>query len=83
MEMIVSPTGNVRFVYSDALADLIRELGGEVRGGRASFVEPDEDWNWLVDLSPVSGPQLGPFKLRETALAVEREWLSQHEVPVP
>jgi hypothetical protein len=28
-----------------------------------------------VDLSPVSGPTLGPFQNRSEALAAERSWL--------
>jgi hypothetical protein len=45
---------------------------------RGSHVEPDEHGNWLCDLSPVSGPLLGPFASRSAALAAEVDWLTQH-----
>jgi hypothetical protein len=30
---------------------------------------------WSVDMSPVGGPVMGPYRLRETAIAVEVQWL--------
>ena len=36
---------------------------------RASHVEPDVEGRWFADLTPVSGPLLGPFIRRSEALA--------------
>ena len=75
MELIVSPTGEVRCVYAEIL-DLT--CLGTLSICRASHVEPDTAGQWRVDLRPVSGPELGPFPLRSQALAAEHAWLSQH-----
>ena len=45
---------------------------------RASHVEPDATGQWIVNLSPVGGPCLGPFSLRSAALQAEVDWLDQH-----
>ena len=45
---------------------------------RASHVEPDQQGRWLVDLTPASGPILGPFRHRSEALAAEHSWLETH-----
>ena len=82
-DLIISPSGRVRFIYSDDLQPLIADLGGEATGGRASRVEPDSAWRWWVDMTPVGGGQLGPFDTREEALAAEVEWLRAHDLPVP
>lgn len=69
----VSPDGQLRCVYDDALQPL---LGlGSLTLTRASHVEPDAAGQWWADLAPVGGPKLGPFTLRAAALEVEREWL--------
>jgi hypothetical protein len=72
MELLVGPDGTVRCVYGDEL-DLLTL--GEVKIRRASHVEPDERGRWWADLSPVSGPTLGPFAKRGQALDAEVEWL--------
>lgn len=33
---------------------------------------------WRVDLGPVDGPIVGPFKLRETAINVEIAYIEKH-----
>ncbi len=38
---------------------------------------------WFADLLPVDGPVLGPFDTREDGLAAERDWLHEHNIPVP
>lgn len=38
---------------------------------------------WYVDLTPVSGPVLGPFTTREAALEIEKAWLFAQAVPTP
>jgi len=80
MDIIVSTDGHIRHIYDDKL-DLTKV--GQVRISRASHVEPDDTGAWLVDLSPVNGPTLGPFVKRAAALAAEVAWLEQHDVPVP
>jgi len=75
MELIVTPTGDVRCVY-DELMDV--SALGAVHIRRASHVEPDARGQWLVDLSPVGGPLLGPCERRSCALAAEHDWLSRY-----
>ena len=78
MNIIISPAGQIRFIYSDDLIGLIQE--GEARTRRASHVEPDES-GWSADLSPVGGPKLGPFATRDEALKAEVAWLEAKEIP--
>jgi len=78
MDLIVSPGGTVRAVYSEEI-----EFGslGPVVISRASHVEPDDSGRWLADLTPVAGPVLGPFDLRSEALEVEHAWLATNWLP--
>lgn len=73
---IVTKDGDICFIWDDALAFLIDLGKPEIK--RASHVEPTRDGRWVADLSPVNGPVLGPFRLRQEALDAEREWLSKH-----
>ncbi len=75
MELVIEPGGQVRYVYEE-LVDL--SCLGRVALRRASHVEPDDDGHWYADLSPLAGPQLGPFACRSLALAAETDWLRQH-----
>lgn len=75
MHLLISTTGDVRCIYNEAIP--LQELG-TISIQRASHVEPDTNGRWLADLSPVSGPLLGPFALRSEALAAEVAWLEQH-----
>lgn len=72
----VDREGNLQFIYTDDLAELLEE--GQPHVSRASHVEPTEDGQWTADMSPVDGPVLGPFQLRGTALAEEVAWLEQN-----
>ena len=72
MEMVIVPGGTIRCLYGEEL-DL--NALGRVAICRGSHVEPDEQGRWIADLSPVSGPRLGPFALRSEALAAEQRWL--------
>ena len=75
MNINITVTGEVRFIYADDLQPLL-ELGSpQVR--RASHVEPNKDGRWTADMSPVCGPLIGPFTLRSEALAAEVNWLSE------
>ncbi len=72
MQLAVDPSGTIRCIYSEAIE--LANLGtATIR--RASHVEPDQNGQWLADLSPLSGPVLGPFPLRSRALAAEQAWL--------
>ena len=75
MQLTIEPGGIVHAVYDEAI-DLAEF--GPVTIRRASHCEPDEQGRWWVDLSPVSGPVLGPFHRRTEALRAEHQWLNQH-----
>ncbi len=78
MKLLISPQGTVHCVYSEAI-DLATL--GRLAISRGSYVEPNVDGLWNVDLSPVDGPQLGPFTQRSAALESETDWLEQHWLP--
>ena len=75
MELIIEPTGSVRCVYDESI-DLSQI--GKVQIRRASHVEPTSDGQWMADLSPVSGPKLGPFQTRSEAIRAELHWLQSN-----
>ena len=75
MELIVSGTGVVRCIYSEAFP--LSQLGN-LSITRASHVEPNSVGQWMADLSPVGGPVLGPFEFRTDAIAAEVDWLRKH-----
>jgi len=72
MQLVIKPGGVVRCVYAEAID--LSALGNPAIS-RASHVEPDEQGRWSADLSPVSGPVLGPFDHRSEALEAEQAWL--------
>lgn len=74
MQIIIEPNGTLRCVYSEEIE--LNELG-EVQIQRGSHVEPSPD-GWTVDLSPVNGPVLAPFRQRSEALRAELQWLNEH-----
>ena len=80
MELIIDPTGDTRCVYDEQinLASL-----GNLNIRRASHVEPNDQGEWMADMSPVDGPTLGPFSSRSIALEAEQRWLSQHWLEQP
>jgi len=80
MDILIGPDGQLRHIYNDNLD--LAELG-PITISRASHVEPDTSGHWIVDLSPVNGPQFGPFVKRSAALAAEVAWLEQQGLPVP
>ena len=75
MQLVINRDGLVRCVYDDALE--LAQLG-RLNIRRASHVEPNDNGQWLADLSPVAGPVLGPFRMRGQALSAERQWLEAH-----
>ena len=76
MLVTITPDGTLKFLYNDDLRPLM-ELGKSTVS-RASDVEPTAEGEWTADLSRVGGPVLGPFKLREQALAAEVSWLENN-----
>ena len=80
MELIISADGDARCVYGE---ELNLTALGEVQIRRASHVEPDELGCWWADLSPISGPKLGPFAHRSVALEAEILWLLQRLPQIP
>ena len=78
MELIILPSGMARCIYDEALP--LSELG-KLSITRASHVEPNPVGQWIADLSPVSGPKLGPFDQRTDALAAEVDWLRRNWLP--
>jgi hypothetical protein len=80
MQLRVDADGSVRCLYDERID--VTALGvASIR--RASYVEPDAEGAWWADLSPVAGPQLGPFHLRSQALDAERDWLEAHWLSEP
>jgi hypothetical protein len=75
MELLIELGGQGRCIYGETI-DLAQL--GTLTIRRGSHVEPDERGQWVCDLSPVSGPTLGPFVARSEALTAEVAWLSQH-----
>jgi hypothetical protein len=75
MQLVITPRGQVRCIYGEAI-DLAQLGQPEIR--RGSFVEPIETGKWYADLTPVTGPMLGPFDNRSEALAAEEAWLLTH-----
>lgn len=76
LSVIITPDGRIGFIWDDRLSVLGEEGSMQIR--RASHVEPTAAGLWIADLAPSNGPKLGPFKLRDVALAAEREWLQEH-----
>ena len=72
VSIIVQPNGDLRMIYYDDIATLLTL--GDSRIVRASHVEPAAQ-GWTADMSPVEGPVLGPFTLRQDALDAEVAWL--------
>jgi len=75
MQLVVTPDGAVRCLYSE---ELNLHALGTLTIVRGSHVEPTANGRWTADLSPVSGPLLGPFDSRSQALAAESRWLEEH-----
>ena len=70
--------GTIILVYTDDLCDLI--ASGRATIARASHVEPAPGGGWTADMTPSSGPVLGPFPLRQQALDAEVAWINAHVI---
>src|SRR5262245_25376984 len=75
MELVVKASGSIRCLYDESIN--LHELGRPIIT-RASHVEPTPDGQWQADLSPASGPLLGPFTRRSDALRAESRWLEEN-----
>ena len=75
MELVIDARGQGRCIYEEAI-DLAAL--GKLRIKRASYVEPDSQGRWFVDLRPSMGSTLGPFMLRSEAVRAELIWLKQN-----
>ena len=80
MTLVIEPSGDMRCIYAEAI-DL--SYLGSLSINRASHVEPDANGRWWADLSPVSGPKLGPFGRRTEALVAEQHWLETNWLTAP
>lgn len=75
MQLIIETGGTVRCLYGEAIE---LTMLGPLQIARASHVEPTTSGQWLADLSPLSGPVLGPFVCRSEALSAEEAWITEH-----
>ena len=75
MQILIEPGGTVRCIYGEAI-----ELAalGLLQIRRASHVEPTAGGQWLADMSPLSGPLVGPFACRSEALVAEEAWITEN-----
>ena len=80
MNLIIDDIGTIRCLYGEEID--LSSLGGMtiVRG---SHVEPDANGQWFADMSPASGPILGPFRSRSQALEAEARWLETNRLMQP
>lgn len=75
----IRANGDMRFIWSDELAPLADS--GVATTRRVSNVEQaGPGQGWTADMSPVDGPELGPFRLRRDALSAEQAWLNDHGI---
>jgi hypothetical protein len=75
MQLVVHSNGTAHCLYNETI-DLATI--GHLTIQRGSHVEPNSAGEWFCDLSPVSGPQLGPFSARSEALRAEEAWLHEY-----
>ncbi len=80
MQIVVTPVGAIRCLYDERL-DLATL--GRLEITRASHVEPDASGRWTADMSPMTGPMLGPFDHRSEALEAEQVWLEANWLMTP
>ncbi len=77
MQLIIDDIGTIRCLYGEEI-DLSSLAGMMVVRGYQ--VEPNETGKWSADMSPVSGPILGPFHRRSQALEAEARWLETNRL---
>jgi hypothetical protein len=81
-KVFIKPGGVIATLYKDETAPSLRSMGKSTIT-RASHVEPDPDQNgdWMVDLTPSGGPVTKGFKTRSAALEFEEKWLNERLIP--
>lgn len=81
-KVFVRPDGSIATLYKDETAAPLRDIGKSTIT-RASHVEPDPEQNgeWMVDLTPSGGPVTRGFKTRGAALEFEEKWLNERLIP--
>ena len=68
----------LKVVGADRLDTGDERLGAMMDVEWVGLTEPTPSGDWLADLAPVDGPQIGPFDKRSEALAAEVAWLQQN-----
>lgn len=78
--IIVSSSGDLKYIYSDELRPL--HSLGEVEIKRASSVEPQPDGTWGFDMTPMGRPdvKVAGFTKRADALSAEVKWIEENEL---
>jgi hypothetical protein len=72
----ISTNGQISAIYFDDLVGLCEQGKTEIK--RASHVEPVEGGHgWMVDMDPVGGPMIGPYRTRGEALTAEINYLDE------
>ena len=74
----MSGRSRIRSRFDSTRSDIDLGCLGRIAIVRASHVEPDREGRWFADLTPVSGPILGPYVRRSAALEAEHAWLEAH-----
>lgn len=82
--MVVTPGGTLTHIQRDEATRISLRLGTP-QITRASHVEPDAEGNWFADMSPISGPVLGPYApdRRDDCLAAESDWILRNHFHIP
>lgn len=74
LKLVVNPGGSIEAIYCDDLAPLLDQ--GDAFIARASSVEPSVG-GWTATMHDHTGTKLGPFRLRQTALDAEVDYLEK------
>jgi hypothetical protein len=93
VRVVVPPGGEARWIHDDRTTEFMAAAGQPVIR-RASHVDQWADLSttaqaatagpqegWFADLSPVSGPVLGPFRTHDEAIRTEIHWLLANDIP--
>jgi len=78
--------GTRRASHVESWADLSDEAREWIHNHRAwmiDFLEAIDPNLFWADMLPVGGPVLGPFRDYDKAIAAERLWLYENNLPVP
>lgn len=74
------PDGSISMIYDENYTAVMALGKKKIR--RVSNVEPNEDGDWVADMSPLGpaheGVKLGPYALRSEAITAELNYLKEH-----